>query len=430
MLPAIRTIGSIYAIPKFDITVPDIKGFASELKDFHSQFKGCFSREEPRENFYQYMAGQFSKLERKSIEPIAISMENGHVRSMQRFVSDVEWDEIQMLSKLRSLVNDDMGDPEGVLVFDESGFRKKGKDSAGVSRQYCGNIGKVDNSQVGVFAAYASERGYALVGKRLFMPEEWFDTEHRENYWNKCKIPEDLKFQTKPQLAVDILREIRQEKVTRFKYVVGDSVYGQSPEFIQEIESDPQCIYLAGVSKDTKCWTDQPVIVDHEYQYKGEQRTKKIVDKSENKSIAVEALARNLNSFFWYRRTVSEGTKGPVVYDFARLQVVLSKNGLPDKKIWLIIKKSIDKDPDYSFFLSNAPAETTLKTLVWLCGLRWPIEQAFEESKTELGMDHYEVRKFPGWNHHMLTCMLGHFFLWHLKIQMEKKSSCTYSVAG
>jgi SRSO17 transposase len=431
MLPADRTSGCLYDIPKFDIKVPDIKGFANELKGFHSQFAECFSREEPRANFYHYMSGQFSnKLERKSIEPIAISVEDGQVRSMQRFVSDVVWDEEKMLAKYRSMVNEDMGDSKGVLVFDESGFPKKGKDSAGVGRQYCGNIGKVENSQVGVFCAYSSGRGYALIGKRLFMPEAWFDDEHRKKYWRKCKIPPELSFKSKPQLAVDILREIRYENQTRFHYVVGDSVYGQSPEFVEEIEKDPSCVYFVSVSNDTKCWTELPVIVEHAYRYGGEQKTKTIVDKTEHKPISIDTIARGLNDYFWYRRTISEGTKGPIVYDFARLHIVLSKSGLPDKKVWLVIRRSIDKNPEYSYFVSNAQADTSLETFVWLSGMRWPIEQCFEESKTELGMDHYEVRKFPGWNHHMLTCMLGHFFLWHMRIRLGKKITITYSVAA
>jgi SRSO17 transposase len=136
MLPANRTSGNLYDIPKFDIKVPDIKGFANELRGFHSQFAECFSREEPRENFYQYMSGQFSnKLERKSIEPIAISIEDGRVRSMQRFVGDVIWDEGKMFDKYRSMINEDMGESDGVLVFDESGFPKKGKNSSGVGKQ-------------------------------------------------------------------------------------------------------------------------------------------------------------------------------------------------------------------------------------------------------------------------------------------------------
>lgn len=430
MLPSIRTRGEIYSIPKFEITVPDIKGFSKELEGFHSQFIDCFSREEPRENFFRYMSGQFSKLERKSIEPIALSVQNGQVRSMQRFVSDIDWNEPIMLTKYRSMVNEDMGHPKGVVIFDESGFRKKGNDSAGVKRQYCGTIGKIDNCQVGVFAGYATEDGYALVDKRLFMPEEWFDDKHRKKYWKKCKIPKDLAFRSKPQLAVDILREIREEKQLRFSYVTADSIYGQSPEFIEEIERDQSCIYFVGISSDTTCWTEQPITIEHTYRYGGREKTKTIVEKTEHKPISVEVLARSLNEYFWYRRSISEGTKGPVAYDFARIQVTLSKNGLPDKKVRLVVRRSIEKKPEYGFFISNASADTPLQTFVWLSGLRWPIEQSFEEAKTELGMDHYEVRKYTGWNHHMLTCMLGHFFLWHLKIKLGKKSSCNYSIAA
>ena len=430
MLPSIRTKGEIYSIPKFEITVPDIRGFSEELEGFHSQFIDCFSREEPRENFFRYMSGQFSKLERKSIEPIALSVQDGQVRSMQRFISDIDWDEPIMLSKYRCMVNEDMGHPNGVLIFDESGFRKKGNDSAGVKRQYCGTIGKIDNCQVGVFAGYATEHGYALVDKRLFMPEEWFDGEHRKKYWKKCKIPKDLTFRSKPQLAVDMLRELREEKQLRFSYITADSIYGQSPEFIEEIERDQSCIYFVGISSDTKCWTEQPITIEHTYRYGGKEKTKTIVEKSEHKPISVEVLARSLNEYFWYRRSISEGTKGPIAYDFARIQVTLSKNGLPDKKVRLVLRRSIEKKPEYSFFISNASADIPLQTFVWLSGLRWPIEQSFEEAKTELGMDHYEVRKYPGWNHHMLTCMLGHFFLWHLKIKLGKKSSCNYSIAA
>jgi len=377
------------------------------------------------------MAGQFSNtLERKSIEPIAISVEGGRVRSMQRLVSDVIWDEVKMLTTYRRIVNEDMGDSDGVLVFDESGFPKKGKDSTGVGKQYCGTIGKVENCQVGVFCAYSSPRGYCLIGKRLFMPERWFDAEHRRRYWKKCMIPTELSFKTKPHLAVDILREIREEKQTRFRYVVGDSVYGQSPEFIEEIEKDSSSVYFVGVSSDTKCWTEQPVVVAHTYRYGGEQKTKAIVEKTEHTPVSLDTIARSLNDYFWYRRTISEGTKGPIVYDFARLHIVLSKSGLPAKNVWLVIRRSIGNNPEYSFFVSNAPPDMPLESFVWLSGMRWPIEQCFEESKTELGMDHYEVRKFPGWNHHMLTCMLGHFFLWHMRIRLGKKSTSNYSVAA
>ncbi|MGA1870146.1 MAG: transposase, partial [bacterium] len=163
MLATYRTDGDLYAIPKFNITRTDIHGFIEELKGFHEQFKDCFSRSEPRDNFYNYMVGQLSVLERKSIEPMALNIENGSVRSLQRYISDAIWHEDKMVERYHELVAEDMGDPDGVLIFDETGFFKKGNDSIGVGKQYCGTIGKVDNCQVGVFTAYASRYGYALL---------------------------------------------------------------------------------------------------------------------------------------------------------------------------------------------------------------------------------------------------------------------------
>ena len=141
-------------------------------------------------------------------------------------------------------------------------------------------------------------------------------------------------------------------------------------------------------------------------------------------------LAMNTNSTFWYRRKVSEGTKGPIEYEFTRKRAVLSKNGMPQKTVWLIIKRTLGNNPTYYYYISNAPENTKLKAFVWLSGIRWAIEQCFEETKSELGMDQYEVRKYQGWNHHILTCMLSHFFLWHLKIRLGKKSTIYYGISA
>ncbi len=162
----------------------------------------------------------------------------------------------------------------------------------------------------------------------------------------------------------------------------------------------------------------------------GKMRSKLVVEPTEKDPISVKTLAENINDYFWYRRKVSEGTKGPIEYEFTKRQVVLSKDGLPWKTVWLIIKRTIEENPTYSYYISNAPVSTRLKLFVWLSGIRWAIEQCFEETKTELGMDHYEVRKYPGWNHHILTCMLAHFFLWHLKIKLGEKNSIHYFIAA
>jgi len=429
MLPSTRCDEYLYEIPKFDLDKDDVKNFTNELKGFHELFADCFKRSESREHFFKYMAGQFSPIERKSIEPIALNIEDGNVRALQRFVSDAPWAEEKMVSKYRSFVNEDLGSPDGAVIFDETGFVKKGQESIGVAKQYCGTIGKVDNCQVGVFAGYVSETGYALIDKRLFIPEKWFADDFLERR-QKCKLPEDVIFRTKPQLAVEMLRELTQENVLPFKYVLADSIYGVSPEFIAAVEALPDKSYFVSVPKNTLCWLKRPMTMTKTYQWGGKTRTKTILVDPDSKPLAVEELAKNINDYFWYRRKVSEGTKGPIVYEFTRRQVILSAAGVPHKTVWLLIRRTIGDDPQYSFFISNASSSTRLKTLVWLSGLRWAIEQCFEETKTELGMDHYEVRKFPGWHHHILTCMLAHFFLWHLKIRLGKKSTIHYAIAA
>jgi SRSO17 transposase len=243
-------------------------------------------------------------------------------------------------------------------------------------------------------------------------------------------LPADNVFRTKPQLAVEMLDTFTEQNVLPFKYVLADSLYGNSPQFIEAVEALPGKTYLVSVAKDTLCWLKRPMTITKHYSWGGKTRSKTVLLDPHSKPITVGELARNINDYFWYRRKVSEGTKGPIVYEFTRRQVILSATGLPQKTVWLLIRRTLDDKPQYSFFISNASAGTRLKTLVWLSGLRWAIEQCFEEAKTDLGMDHYEVRKFTGWHHHMLTCILAHFFLWHLKIKLGKKSSVYYAIAA
>ena len=427
MLPACRKDECIYPVPKFDLSISEIEGFSDELDGFHSQFQDCFKRSESREHFMKYMNGQFSELERKSIEPIALNIKGGKVRAMQRFISDAPWEDDKIMTKYRSLVASDFGSADGALIFDETGFVKKGKESIGVAKQYCGTLGKVDNCQVGVFAAYASDAGYSLVDKRLFIPEKWFEDEFKARR-EKCKLPEGTEFKTKPQLAVEMLSNLAEEGTLPFKYILGDSIYGISPEFIEAANKLVGTIYFMSVPGKTQCWINSPMTVEKKYKYKGEQRTKKVLVDPQKKPISLSTLAKNTNPYFWYRRKVSEGTKGPIVCEFTRRRVRLSNKGLPQREVWVIIRRTIDKNPEYSYYISNAPASARLPLFVWLSGMRWAIEQCFEETKTELGMDQYEVRKFPGWHHHIITCMLGHFFLWHLKIRLGKKSSFHYDI--
>ena len=421
MLAACRTQGDPETLPPFDLTTDDVDGFLDDLQAFHQAFHSCFVRSEPRQHFFHYLAGQFSELERKSIEPMAIHIEGGNSRGMQRLITTDVWDEPQMKHIYHGMVAQDMGDPQGVLIFDESGFIKKGQDSVGVARQYCGNVGKVDNAQVGVFAAYATTKGYALVDKQLFMPQSWFDDDHAERR-AKCRVPKDLTFHSKPELAAAMLRAIEHAGQLPFRYIAADSVYGNSPVFLGAMEACVGRIYMVGISSETRAWLQRPQTQLHTYRYSGEERTQQVLAPSSPAPKSVAEWAQSLRPHMWYRRTVSEGSKGPIEYEFARKRVTICRDGLPDRTVWLVIKRSLGANPRYWYSISNAPASATLGLFVWLSGRRWAIEQAFEESKSELGMDHYEVRTFAGWHHHMWVTILAHFFLWRLKIGLEKKS--------
>ena len=153
MLPTCRTAGDSYAVPCFDLGTGEVTGCLDELRAFHAAFRECFGRSEPRAHFFRYMVGQWSGLERTSIEPIALQVDASSVRAMQRWLSDVPWDAPLMLKTYHRLVAADRGEPEGVLMLDETGFSKKGRESVGVARQYCGTLGKVEHCQVGVLAA-------------------------------------------------------------------------------------------------------------------------------------------------------------------------------------------------------------------------------------------------------------------------------------
>jgi SRSO17 transposase len=280
-----------------------------------------------------------------------------------------------------------------------------------------------------VFAGYASRQGYALVDKRLFLPEVWC-TEAYAARRAKCQVPPEVTLQSKPQLAATMLQAIVREGLLPFKYVVADCLYGNSPDFLDAVDACVGVTTLVAIPADTRCWLQRPRTEDKTYIYKGDVRAKRVVVAPHNAPRSVAAVAASLPASSWYQRTGSEGTKGPIAYAFARQRVTLCKDGLPERTVWLVIKRTMGGEPTSSYYISNAPASTPLRTFVWLSGLRWAVEQCFEEGNTELGMAHYEVRKYPGWHHHMLTTMLAHFFLWHLKLRLGKKSSRADGVAA
>src|SRR2546425_458775 len=337
MLPACRTPDDVYAIPPFEVTCHDVEGCLDELHEFHTLFRDCFVRREPREHFFRSMVGQFSTLERKSIEPIAVQTEASSIRAMQRGISDTQWQDERMLQTYHQQVAEEVGVSDGVLMVDESGFRKKGEDSVGVARQYCGTLGKVDNCQVGVFAAYASRQGYALVDKRLFLPEQWWSDAYASRR-AQCDVPKEVVFHTKPQLAAEMVRRLHESGTLPFRYITADCLYGNSPEFWAACEACVGTVACVAVPEETRCWLAPVATATKSSTSKGKGRTKRVVTTPGTPLQSVAKLAQQIGPRAWYRRT--------------------------------------------------------------------------------------------GWPHHMLTCMLAHFFLWQVKRRLGKKSSGAHSVTG
>jgi SRSO17 transposase len=271
MFPACRTADEPFAIPQFALTRSDLDTFLDELRGFHTAFRDCFTRQEPRDQFFNSMVGQCSPLARTSLEPLALQVEGGKVRAMQRLVSEALWDEAAMLETYHRLVQDEMGAPDGVLIVDETGFVKKGADSVGVARQSCGSLGKVENCQVGVFAAYASRQGYALVDKRLFLPEPWFSDAYTARR-TKCKMPDEVVGQSKPQLAAAMVQALYHAGVLPFKYVVADCLYGNSPDFWAACEACVGTVAFVATPADTRCWLQPLATTTHTSTYKGKPR--------------------------------------------------------------------------------------------------------------------------------------------------------------
>ena len=253
MLPVCRTPDDVYAMPPFEVTCEDVEGFLDELGAFHALFRDCFVRREPREPFFRSMVGQCSSLERTSIEPIAVQTEASSIRAMPRSLSDTQWNDARMLRTYHQQVAKERGARDGVIIVDESGLVKKGQDSGGVARQYCGPLGKVDHGQVGVLTASASRQGDALVDKRLFLPEQWWSDAYA-NRRAQCDVPKEVVFHTKPPLAADMVRGLHESGTVPFRSMTADGLSGNSPEFWAACAACVGTVACVAVPEATRCW--------------------------------------------------------------------------------------------------------------------------------------------------------------------------------
>jgi SRSO17 transposase len=381
-----------------------------ELDTFLTRYLPLFGHEEYHGHAQRFVHGLLGGGEqRRNTENIAGSVEGGVVRTMQKFISQGGWDGADVLRELRVHVVEALGDERGTINMDETGFPKKGKKSVGVKRQYSGTLGRVKNCQIGVFANYYSEKGHVFVDRRIYLPEEWVkDAERRE----EAGVPESVVFRPKPDLGWEMLRAADQEGVP-FQWVGGDSVYGDSPRFVQGVRELKKW-YVLDVSSEAHVWLSAPQI--EPAGPRGGQPKPKV------KPIPVHEAVAELSPSDFRRITVSQGSQGPIVYEYAEMKVWFSEEGHPSKEPErLLVRRTLGQEAEVKYHRSNAPSKVSLQRLAEQRACRWSIEQDIQAGKGECGLDEYETRGWTGWHHHTALSMLALFFLVLQRQRLVKK---------
>jgi SRSO17 transposase len=383
-----------------EISAASVRGCSRRLERFLQRYLPRFYREEQRALAEVVVQGKLSKLERKTAEPIAY-LAGLERKPVQHFVGAGLWDDEAVMTALRQHVAQEWADPDAVLVLDPSSFAKKGTASCGVGRQWCGRLGKVENCQVGVFAAYVTARGYAPVDRQLYLPEDWADDAKRRLLTH---VPAGVIFQERWRIALTLLDRVGQD--LPFGWVAGDDEFGRASAFRAQLRFRGQRYVL-----DVPCNT-------------------LIRDLSETPEPGkrwppwrrVDEWAKAQPSSRWRKFGTGNGAKGPKVVRALEAWVqTKDEDGSPGPRERLVVKRTVDREPQVWYSLSNAKAEVPLGAVVVVHGRRHGIEEMLQAGKGEVGLGHYEVRSWVGWHHHMTLSLLALWFLILEKGRLEKK---------
>lgn len=367
---------------------------AEELAQAQERIGPRFRRAEARQRAGRFLQGLLAPVERKNGWQIAEELGERGPRGVQRLLGEADWDEELVRDDLREYVVEHLGEEQGILVVDETGFVKKGKQSAGVARQYSGTAGRRENSQIGVFLLYASRRGAAFLDRALYLPEEWTSDRVR---CREAGIPDEVGFATKGALARQMLSRAFAAGVPA-EWVAGDTVYGY----------DELCLWLDSQQKNYVMAVPETYVV----WVQGRQQP-------------IGLLASLLPREAWVVLSAGEGSKGPRLYEWAWLQWPEQTETGSERGRWILIRRSLADPSKRAYYRVAGPATTTLPELVRVAGSRWKIEEGFEEAKGEVGLDQYEVRGFRAWYRFVTLALFAHAILVAVRAQVnaqEKKA--------
>ena len=393
------------------------------FQKFHVFFASSFGRKQWREHSRNYLRALLVQAgERRNAENLSESVGTS-ARAMQRFLTEARWSDDSVIGRLQEYLAPRLGHPDAVWVFDGSDFPKQGRKSAGVARQYCGRLGKVDNCQAGMFLAYVSPLGRALVDKRLYLPESWTSDPER---CAAAGVPEERRsYRSKTELALEMLERALNPGHLRAGWVAGDDAFGMSPSFREGLAA-LEMRYVLDVPGSTPVWPLEPAWTSPEYQRSGRPRKPRL---QEGQRRSMEQRRDELPDEAWREITVAQGSQGPRSYQFSAQRVRATRKGKPGEELWAVYRRNLDgSEPRY--YLSNAPEDTPLETLAYVGGSRWRIETEFETEKGDVGLDEYETRSWAGWQHHIAMCLLGGAFLLGLQQDWGEKDAADHPSAS
>ena len=359
-------------------TLVEVWKWGQELERLHTRIAPRFARPEPRRRALAYLKGIISSTQRKNGWQLAEHAGEARPDGMQRLLGSAVWDADLVRDDLRAYVLERLGDPQAILVIDETSFPKRGNKSAGVAKQYCGTTGQVENCQVGVFLAYASVKGHTLLDRELYLPLRWTQDQQR---CREAGIPDTVGFQTKCELARQMIERLWKAQIP-FAWVVADTVYGGNLDLRIWLEAH-QYSYVLAVA------CDEPVGIQTA---SGHQRL-----------TVAEAEALVLPDSDWQRLSMSEGTKGPRLFDWAVMPMLHGWED--DGRHFLLVRRCLDDPSEKAYYFVFAPLGTTLAEMVKAIGARWEIEETFEIGK-EMGLADYEVRCWTAWYRHITLVMI------------------------
>jgi len=366
----------------------------------HARLGELFVRSEPRRQAGLYLEGLPSAVERKNGWQLAEHLGDARPWRTQRLLSHVRWDEEAARDLCRAYVVEPLADREGVLIVDETGFLKKGTKSAGVARQYSGTAGRIENCQIGVFLAYASGNGHALIDRELYRPREWAEDPARRK---AAGIPKEVTFATKPALARRMIARAIAAGVP-FAWVLGDEVYGSDRRLRLDLEQQERPFVLA-IRSNEKLWST-------------------LEDRTGQHTAA--ALAAAVPEAAWQSLSAGAGAKGERFYEWARISLMRLQQ-LPWDH-WLLVRRHPSKPDQLAYYVVFGPADTSLTTLARVAGRCWAIEECFEVAKQEVGLADYEIRSRHGWYRHITLAMLALGFLAAMRVKL--KDAVTAVTAG